>query len=324
MKEEKYIGCVDNQSEEEKAKNYKQEEFVTTVATPIFNVKTPEQFLRYPIRSQDGSGRCVAFTYAKELSIWFQQKYGVWVDFSTCFPYDLRTNPDISGCNSIDIYDVWPRIGNIFESFMPGDDLNDRDAMAVPMPTYAKDLAKMITAKRISLPLDFDTVASTIQHTGKGVMLWFKFNSLEWKDIPIISEQPYTSGHSIVGVDIVNYKGQDYIVCDESWGIGYSMNGQRLISREYFNHRCFLASYLMSFSFSVGEQSDKPVFDGSIISAQKCFKWLGYFPSNVNEVESWGNITRSACIKFQKTYNIYPQLGNFGDLTKAKLYEVFN
>ena len=321
--ETKYFGAYDNQSDEQKEKNYKQSDVVTAVTPPIFPVKEPKNFLKYPIRSQGASGRCVTFTYAKELSIWFQQKYGVWMDFSTCFPYQLRSNPDISGCSSVDIFEVFPKIGNIFESFMPGDGLGDMASMAVKMPTYAKDLAKMVEVKRISLPLDFDTVASTLQNTGKGVMLWFHFNSYEWKDIPILSEQPITSGHSITAIEAVTYNGQEYIVCDESWGINYSMNGQRLISREYFNHRCFQASYLMAFKFSVGEPSDKPSFDGSIISFQKCLKWLGYFPTNIAEVENWGPVSRNACIKFQKAYAIFPQLGNFGDLTKGKLYELF-
>ena len=321
--EDIYIGCIDNQTEEQKSKNIKQSEIVAAVAPAFFPEKKPENFIRYPIRSQGSSGRCVVFTYAKELSIWFQQKYGVWVDFSTCFPYQLRNNPDVSGCSSIDIYSVFPKIGNIFESFMPGDGLGDTESMLVTMPPYAKDLAKMVEVKRIELPLDFDTVASTIQRTGKGVMIWLKFNKEEWRDIPIVSQQPYTSGHSIIAIDAVTYNGVEYLVCDESWGLGYSMNGQRLISREYFNFRCFLASYLVGFQFGLGEEGDKPRFDGSIVSAQKCFKFLGYFPLNVQEVENWGTVTRQACIKFQKANAIFPQEGNFGPLTKEKLYQLF-
>ncbi len=324
MENEIYIGCVDNQTDEQKDANYKHKEVVTAVASATFPVKEPKDFVKYPIRSQGSSGRCVVFTYAKELSIWFFNKYGVWVDFSTCFPYQLRNNPDISGCSSVDIYSVFPKIGDIFESFMPGDGLGDSASMAVAMPPYAKDLAKIIDAKRIELPIDFDTIASTLQHTGKGVMLWFKFNNEEWKDIPVYSGKPYTSGHSIIAIEPVTYKGVEYLVCDESWGLGYSLNGQRLISRDYFNKRCFLASYLMSFKFAKGAQETKPKFDGSIISAQTCFEWLGYFPSNVPKYENWGPVTRSACKKFQLAYSIEPAEGNFGPITKAKLTELFS
>jgi len=323
MKKKEYMGCYDNQTDEEKKNNYSQGEVVANIAPAIFPEKTPENFIKYPIRSQDGSGRCVAFTYAKELSIWFQQKYGVWVDFSTCFPYQLRNNTEISGCSTIDIFTVFPKIGNIFESFMPGDGLGEKESMEVLMPPYAKDLAKNISIKRINLPLDFDTVASTLRMTSKGVMLWFNFNSLEWKDIPVVSQQPTTSRHSICAIEPVTYNGIEYIVCDESWGLGYSMNGKRLISREYFNFRCYHASYLMNFDFSPEKMIERPSFDGSIVSAQRCFKWEGLFPNNVSEIENWGNITRSACIKFQKRFNISPDLGNFGPLTKVKLSELY-
>jgi len=319
-----YLGCIDNQTDEEKEKNYQQSDVVASVATPTFPVKDVKDFVKYPIRSQGSSSRCVTFTYAKELSIWFLQKYGVWVDFSTCFPYQLRSDINNGGgCSSVDIYSIFPKIGNIFESFMPGDGLGEKDCMAVPMPTYAKDLAKVLEIKKISLPLDFDTVASTLQQTGKGVMVWFKFNREEWKDIPVYSGKPYTSGHSIIAIEPVTYNGVEYLVCDESWGLGHSMNGQRLISRDYFNKRCFLASYVMAFKFAQ-QGSDKPKFDGTIISAQTCFEWLGLFPTNVSKVENWGPVTRSSCIKFQKQYGIVPAEGNFGPLTKSKLTEIFN
>jgi hypothetical protein len=323
MNEENYLGCFDNQTEEEKSKNYKQEEVVASFAAPTFPVKEPKDFVKYPIRSQGSSSRCVTFTLAKELSIWFLQRYRVWIDFSTCFPYQLRNNKDLLGCSSVDVYSVFPKLGNIFELFMPGDNLGEQECINVPMPPYARDLAKVVEFKKISVPLDFDTVASTLQQTGKGVMLWFKYNKDEWKDIPVYSGKPHTSGHSILAIEPVTYNGVEYLVCDESWGIGHSINGQRLISRDYFNNRCFLASYIIGFKFAQ-PTGDKPKFDGTIISAQTCLEWLGYFPTNVPKIENWGPITRTACKKFQIAYGILPAEGNFGPLTKAKLTELFN
>ena len=69
---------------------------------------------------------------------------------------------------------------------------------------------------------------------------------------------------------------------------------------------------------------ERPKFDGSVVSAQKCFKWEGLFPANVPEIENWGPITRTACIAFQKRYGIEPDLGNFGPITQAKLKELYN
>lgn len=319
-----YLGAYDNQTVHQKDKNWQQSEIVTAIAPVVWPEKDPKNFVRYPVRDQDGSGTCVTQTYAKELSIIFQQKYGIWIDFSAAFPYQQRNNPSISGCSTVDIYDIFPKIGNVFESFMPSQFMSDEQVMAVKNEPYFKDLAKVWCIKRIEMAIDFDTVASTIQQTGKGAMLWFKFNREEWLDIPVYNGKPFTSGHSICGVDVAKYLGQEVIVCDESWGLGHSMNGQRLITRAYFNARCFQASYLKVFKFEEASLISRPKFDGSIESLQDCLKWEGLFDVNQESTGIFGNITRSSLIKFQKRYSIFPTLGNFGPLTKQKLIELYS
>ncbi|HEY5138146.1 MAG TPA: hypothetical protein VIJ25_02335, partial [Methylococcales bacterium] len=274
-------------------------------------------------RDQNGSGECVVMTYATELSIVFFQKYGVWVDFSSSFPYQQRKYPENSGCSSEDVYTIFPRIGNVFESFMPSQQMSDAQAMAVPRLPYFADLALPFSIKRIQLPIDFDVVASTSQATGKGIMVWFKFSMAEWTNIPEIHPVPTTSGHSVTVVDVVLKNGVQYLVIQDSWGLQYADQGLRLISREYFNARCFLASYLLSFKTQDNTTVARPHFDGSIVSAQKCFKWEGLFPANIDEVESWGNITKSACKAFQIRFGITPAEGNFGPITKAKLQVLY-
>jgi hypothetical protein len=315
-----YNGCIDNQSSEQKLKNYKFSEFVTAPQP----VKWEERNYRtFPtIRDQDGSGQCVCMTYATELGIIFQQKYGVWMDFSSSFPYQARTNPTISGCNSQDVFDVFPKIGNLFEKDMPSQKMTDAQAMAVKKLAYFDDLAKLYKVKRIGLPLDFETVASTIQATGKGVMVWFKFSMPEWTDTPTLSDKPITSGHSVTAVDFILKKGKKYLVVQDSWGLQYAMKGYRLISEEYFNARCFFAGYLMSFDMS-GEVL-RPIFDGSVYSLQDCLKYEGLFPTNVESTGVFGNVTKNALIAFQKRYNIVPAYGNFGPITRAKLTEIYS
>jgi hypothetical protein len=246
------------------------------------------------------------------------------VDFSSSFPYQQRKYPEISGCTSEDIYEIFPKIGNVFEVDMPSQNMNDKQAMEVKKKSYYTDLAKMWNIKRIALPIDFEVVASTIQATGKGVMVWFKFHPSEWTNIPFVSDKAPTSGHSVTVVDFVLKNNKKYLVIQDSWGLKYADQGLRLISEEYFYERCYQCAYLVSFKTQNNETVfERPHFDGSIVSAQKCFKWEGLFPGNVPEVENWGNITRNACIAFQKRYNIQPTLGNFGPLTQAKLKELY-
>ena len=318
-----YNGAIDTQTEEQKAKNYQFSEVVTAPAPVVWTEKPQDSWRKFTIRDQDGSGQCVVMTYATELGIVARQKYHVWLDFSSSFPYQQRKYPTISGCTSEDIYSIFPKIGNVFEKDMPSQFMSDAQAMAVEKAPYFADMAKVFPAKRIQLPIDFETVASTIQETGKGVMVWFHFSREEWTDIPQVLPQPTTSGHSVTAVDFTLKDGKKYLVIQDSWGLAYAMNGLRLISEEYFYKRCFLASYLLNFQMAENTLPTKPIFDGSIMSAQRCFKWEGLFPLNVSEVENWGNVTRTACIAFQKRYNITPTFGNFGNITKAKLSELY-
>jgi hypothetical protein len=317
-----YQGARDTQTKEQKSKNFKLEE-VCTAIQPVNWVEKSE-WAKYPIRNQNGSSQCVCMTYSTELGIIFKQKYNSWIDFSSTFPYQQRNNTLQMGCTSVDVYSVFPKIGNIFESFMPSQNLHEAEAMTIELKNYYKDLAKSFMVKRIELPLDFETVASTIQATGKGVMVWFRFSSDEWTNIPTVSDKPITSGHSVTAVDFLLKYEKKYLVIQDSWGLEYAMEGYRLISEEYFNARCFLASYLKSFEMLDISTMERPVYDGSIISLQKCLKYEGLFPANVPEVENYGNITRGAVIAFQKKYNITPAVGYFGQVTKAKIISLYS
>jgi hypothetical protein len=319
-----YGGARDTQNKLQKSKNFQLNEVVTSPASVTWIEKKRENWTSYPIRNQDGSGTCVCMTYATEKGILFKNKYGVWMDFSSAFPYQQRKYPETSGCTSEDIYDIFPKIGNVYEQFMPSQNLNDAQVMAVKKESYFNDLAKTYKVMRIALPIDFETVASTIQATGKGVMLWFHMNYKEWTNIPKLSNEAIPLGHSVTCVDFTLVGDKKYLIIQDSWGLAKADKGLRLISEEYFNARCFLASYLKEFQIQDNNTvPDRPKFDGSIISFQKCMKWLGYFPANVAEIESFGNISRSACVKYQIARGILPALGNLGPITRAKLTEEF-
>ena len=315
-----YQGAIDNQTEEQKAKNYKLAEVCATPAEVVWVEKPIGTY--YPVRNQDGSSTCVCQTYATELGILFKQKYGEFYDFSSSFPYQQRGG-EYGGCTSSDIYSIFPRIGNVYESFMPSQNMNESDVMKVEMKKWYKDLAKVYKVARIELPIDFETVASTIQATGKGVMIWFRFSHAEWTDIPQVLDQPTTSGHSVTTVDYLLKDGKKYLVIQDSWSVGYGIGGYRLISEEYFKARCFLTSYLKTFEILDPATVEKPVYNGTIISLQKCLKYEGLFPSNISETENYGPITKKAVIEFQLRYNIKPALGVFGPLTSAKILSIY-
>jgi len=319
--DEKYLGAIDTQTLEQKSLNYNFNELVTAPAPVNWEERDFKKL--YPIRNQDGSSTCVAQTYATELGIIAKQKYGAFLDFSATYPYQYRKYPENEGCSSEDIYSIFPKKGNIFESFMPSQNISESQVMSIKRKSYFDDLAKVYLTKRIQLPLDFETIASTIQTTGKGVMLWFRFSYSEWQNIPVVLDKPANLGHSVTGVDFILKGGKKYLVIQDSWGLQSAIGGYRLISEEYFKARCFLASYLMTFQIQSGYAA-RPIFDGSISSAKDCLKFEGVFPLNVDSNEVADNIFRTAVKGFQKRYNIFPTLGNFGPITKAKLKEVYN
>lgn len=315
---ENYKGASDNQTDEQKAKNYKLEEFVSSIQ-PVVWVERPYATL-YPIRNQNGSSQCVCMTLATEMGIIAKQKYGEFIDFSSSFPYQQRGG-SYGGCTSSDVYSVFPKLGNVFESVMPSQNLHEDEALAVERKNYYKDLALPFSIKRIALPIDFETVVSTIQATGKGVMVWFRFSNAEWTDIPQVLPQPTTSGHSVTAVDFILKNGKKYLVIQDSWGLQYAMNGYRLISEEYFQERCFLASYLKTFqTLNINEDTPRPIFDGSVKSLQEILIYEGFLGVGLN-TGFLGNLTKSALIKFQEKVKIIPALGVFGPITKAYLFD---
>ena len=191
-----YQGCIDNQSASQKTKNFKLAE-VCSVPGPVNWQERSHRM--FPIRNQNGSLTCVCQTLATEMGIIFQQKYNEWIDFSSSFLYQQRGG-SYGGCSSIDIYTIFPKLGNIFETIMPSQNMHEADILALERKNYYSDLALAFSIKRVELPVDFGTVASTIANTDKGVMVWFSSNYEEWTSTPFVSNSPLTFNHSVTEI----------------------------------------------------------------------------------------------------------------------------
>ena len=313
-----YKGCIDNQNVAEKAKNYKFAEICSSISPVEWLEKT--DWISYTPRNQNGSLTCVVQTYATEMGIIAKQKYGEWIDFSASFPYQQKESIAYGGCSSTDIYKIFPKLGNIMEVIMPSQNMHEAEVLAVPRKKYYDDLAMPFKIPRIELPVDFESLCSTLQVTGKGIMIWFHIGAGEWGLEPVFLNNGISSNHSVTLVDFGLRNGKKYMrILDSVDGV------YRWISEEYFNARCFLASYLLVFKkLIVTEDTPKPKFDGSIISLQTCLEYEGLFPTNIPKFENYGNITKKAVIDFQKKYNITPAVGFFGPITRAKISSLYN
>jgi len=315
-----YNGCRDTQTEEQKSLNYKLAEVCSSPQAVNWIEKS--NYKSYQIRDQDGSSQCVTMTLATEMGIIALQKYGTFIDFSSCFPYQQRKYPQYGGCTSEDLFEVFPKLGNILEILMPSQKIGESACMKVPKLSYFDDLAKTFKIKRIALPIDFETVASTVQATKKGVSIWVRFDHSEWTDKPQVLVENPEGGHSVTVVDFTLIGGKKYLVIQDSWGLNYAVKGLRFISEEYFKARCYQASYLLSFLMQT-EQGTRPTYiNKSVSSAKDCLKWEGLFPSNVESNEVADNIYKTAIKAFQKRFKLVSD-GIVGPITRQKLSELY-
>lgn len=287
----------------------------------------------YPISDQDGSGSCVAQTMALIASILYFKISNTWVKFSPKWFYRQRTNKG-QGMWYTDASGLMANVGALPDVFMPSEKLNEEQMNTGEITAILKDVARnfKIDKDLVLLPAgDIETVASTMQTTGKPLMLWWKFGPGEWDKVPHIvgTATPYV--HSTTGLAPAKegemtfglYEGEKAIVMQDSWGQNLgTINGKRIIKESFFKTRNILAAYPIKFRFE-GGTINKPRYDGTVTSLQDCLKYDGDFPTNVDSTGVYGSVTTAAVRKFQTKYGIEP-LGIVGPKTKAKLSELFS
>jgi hypothetical protein len=313
-----FLGALqDTRTRKEREKDYLFTETVATSTPVMWEEREPRQF---PIRNQNGSGSCVAFSMAKMLGILqYANKGGRFVDFSPAFLYQRRANKNIGDGQGMLGYDVWKIVreeGITLDPLMPSDDLTEAQINAVPEQAVYRDVAKLFKVDNYvsyTPTKDFDAIAGTIQKTGKGVMVWFTFDYSEWTTMPTIKGSSPKLHHAVCAVDAVIYKGKECLVIDDSWGTLFGKAGQRYITREFFEARNTHASYPIA--FKIGDEVDKPTYtfttpmkQGQTSSAikvlQDILKYEGLFPTNIASSGFYGEITRKAVLAYQVKHQV--------------------
>lgn len=280
---------------------------------------------KYPVYSQNGSSSCVAMSVCLIASILYYLRTNVAIQFSPSWVYQQRVNKPDGGMIGTDAFKIASR-GLLPEVLMLSMDLGETQINAVPTYPWYQKVADVFSFEDtlVQLPTnDLETVASVMQTTGKPVNVWYEFTRSEWDSIPkiIISDTTEKLRHSVVALAYGIYEGEKSIVIQESWGFGSTQFGVfRIIKQSFHNSRNLFSAYPRRFRFETTE--DKPKYDGTIISFQKCMKALGFFPDGVPFVESFGPLSRSACFKFQAKYGL-SQSGTINLQTKNKLVELF-
>jgi hypothetical protein len=316
---------LDYRPESLKEKDYKFEELVASAAPVTWVEKKPENYRKFPIYNQNGSGSCVAQTAAKLLGISYFLKNKEYVHFSATDIYQQRVNKPNGGMGGADVFKIIGANGATLEELAPSQKMTDSQMDSIVIPEYKREVGRVFKVSNyLTIPAgNLEQVASVIQQTGKGVMVWFYFVSKEWTATPTIIDPSLTSGspralrHSVTAVDFTLIKGKKYLIIEDSWGPSHGIGGQRLISEDFFNKRNFYAGYLMNFNFD-SKPAQKPVarfrvpmeysptfkIVEDVKKLQDILKYEGLFPQNVESTGYYGAVTAKSVLEFQLKYAV--------------------
>lgn len=345
---------IDIRPEEEKAQDFKLEELVSSSDAVVWEIK--KQWRKFPIYDQNGSGSCVAQTVAKMLGIMYWQLNKEYVHFSATHLYQRRVNKPAGGMIGVDAGKLATE-GVTLEVLVPSQKMTDKQMDAVFIEEYKKQVGIIFKAsKYVQLATaDIDKIASTIQKTGKPVMVWYYFESPEWTATPQVKKSisltaDSTARHSVTAVDFTILSkehtsdktlwGKKALIIEDSWGTKYGEKGQRFITEDFHKARNWFALYFTSFKFDEGDVTNRPRYtftqdmffdpkapvtygNPDVIALQNVLKFEGLFPTNVENTGYFGAVTKKASSDFQVKYGISPIDGYVGKITRAKLNELY-
>lgn len=288
--------------------------------------KSVLNLVKYPVWDQSSTSACVAFSKAKQVSIKIFLMTGVWIDFSPASIYQLRPDKTRGGMAIADANDIVNNTGVTLEALMKSQGLTEEQIQIVHRSKVADLFAKAIAeavVRYLYIPINIDKIAQTIE-AGKAVSMLIFSNYDEYaRMVPIVIDTNLTYEnapirHEIVGVDyFLDQNGIKRIYVNDSAHFGGL--AVRELTEDFIMKRCILADALDVFTFDI-EIGDKPSYDGTIISLQKCLLYEGLFPVGISFVENLGPVTREAINKFQIKYGLSTTgTGTVGPKTTEKL-----
>ena len=348
---------IDERPPEQKEKDYKFEELVASSNPVTWVEKTPDQWRKFPIFSQNGSGSCVAQTEAKELGIMRWLKDGQYVHFSATDIYQRRVNKPAGGMGAVDARKIASQ-GATLEVLAPSQSMTDQQMDTAPIELYKREVGSVFAVPNFVefSAKDIENIASFIQTTSKGVMMWFYFQYDEWTEHPVVKNftldlyAAATARHSVTAVDFALVGGKKCLIIEDSWGPGAGMGGQRVIDEDFYKARNWYAGHLMTFRFDDQTQPSptppprpkytftktlqfSPTFavDNDVKALQDILKYEGLFPANVSSTGYYGAVTAKSVLAWQKKHKVdsdaaLDQLQGkvVGPKTRAKLNSLYS
>ncbi len=201
-------------------------------------------------------------------------------------------------------------------------------------PFNEQEFGKYRIGGYVKVKVDFDDIKRAIYEYGV-VLVGFRMSNQGWRLADI--RQPYkgekTYGHAVACTSYT----KDKIKFQNSWGkqwgdewYGYFNKNNMPFSawavlvdlpnnwKELLKGDKVKSKYVFKNNLYHGLASPE------VIILQKCYKYLGCMPAEVEESEHFGPKTLEATKIFQRRYNISPVAGYVGSLTRAKLNKLFS
>jgi len=341
--EPSYQGAkLDPRTEVEIQKDWSVKEAFASAAPVSWKTMQPSEVRVFGVQDQDGQLSCVAQTRRKLRRIMFKVNKGLDVDFSALHLYRRRFNYPDGGMAAMDAINLDRKVGMTLAPLMPSDGMNEAAANAVVIEPYMDEVAKVFPIENefTFAAKDLETVASTIQQTRKGAMIWFYFTADEWgREVPVVLNPNLdlyalsTSRHSVTAIEPAIYQGKKGMWIDDSAHFGGL--SRRFITEEFYKARNFWASYPISLKYGAakevtdpsaprytfdkaleyiplgkdGEISNKTLHEAQradVVALQNILKHEGLFPLNIESTGYYGNITAKWVDAFQRKHAVAP------------------
>lgn len=348
---EQYQGAaIDERDEEARAQDYMADE-VAASSFVDWKEKPRTEWRRFPTRNQDGSNTCVPQSCAKILGVENANEEGQFIIFSSTDLYNRRSNKPGKGMAGPEALDILSKVGLPLEDQLPSQNMNDA---AIEKPYSITDPMKSIMDKYraggyVQVKMDIDAIADVVLNQKKAVMIFIFAEWNEWTDYPqILNSSLKLNGapirHAITVVDAFLHKGVKSLLIEDSWGKFGELDGQRVLSKEFFEARCYFAGYVLDLSNKRDVQKpqpNKPWFKftrvltfGSrgpdVVALQNILKFEELFPQNVQSTGLLAQITAKSIKAWQLKHGIMDFVNvtdmrkiRVGDKTIKKLNEIY-
>ncbi len=327
---------------DERVKDYSHTE-VGFATLPNWQEKVTFKF--FDKRDQDGSLTCGAQSGAKALGIENHKEEGKFITFSALPIYQQRTNSPSGGMMLVDVLGGCVT-GSTLEEYLKSQLLGETAAnKAYVLLQRDKDVIEKYKAGGYvpDVSVNIDTIAS-ITDQDKGVVIAIFFQEDEWRKTFVVNNPNLTRDnalrHFIVVTDYTLIDGKKYLIVEDSANgvTSIGQKGQRLMSEDFFNRRCYGAGYLLD---RPNTAPDKPKYvflrplqygmmnHPDVKALQDVLKYEGFLNKAVPSTGNYLDLTAASYLKWAVNHNLAPlnQLNggkNVGPLGRQLLNKLYN